>query len=173
MRLPTPIAALTWRADTASVAPRWLLPAAAVLEVVRCPGPEPVPLPLDTDPALVRALLGTLGWRGRPLPLLGLAVEGGGGDDEARTGIDAEPAPRLRAVICPALNDDATPAFGLAALGMPGLLMLREGELGPDAEAADLPPFCAAALRLDDVRYLVPDLDALGAALAPVAALMA
>jgi hypothetical protein len=174
VRLPLPIRALTWEADTTGAGWRWLLPAAAVLEVTRCDMPAPLPLPLATASALVRTLLGTVAWRGRRLPLLSLLAR----EDDADGA--AEPAAgsatmggiaRLRAVVCPCLGADAvTPAFGLAAQGLPSLLMLREGEVEPgDADAA--PPFAAAVLRVRGARYVVPDLDALSAVLAPLGGL--
>jgi chemotaxis signal transduction protein len=192
LRLPTPILALNWATAAAGDGPRWLLPAAAVLEVTRCPTPAPLPLPLDTDPRLAQALLGTFAWRGRRLPLLHLdaslagqvpagasapAMTGGdagvGVGDDAGGDADSDLPLRLRAVICPSLREDAIDAFALAALGMPGLLTLREGEVDPYAETGMPPPFCTALLRAHGELFAVPDMDALAAALAPVSALMA
>jgi hypothetical protein len=170
IRLPRPIRALTWQTQAGAHAPRWLLPAAAVLEVVRCAAPRPVPLPLDTDPALVCLLLGTVPWRDRHLPLLWLTAEA---YDPAPSGADAAQSPPLRAVVCPSLHDaHGAPVFGLAAFGMPRLVTLRDGDLAPDADDAPPIPYSVAGLWLQGARCAVPDLEALGAALAPLAALL-
>lgn len=176
MRLPAPIRALTWEADAAGGGGRWLLPAAAVLEVTRCDTPAPVPLPLDSGPTLVSALLGTVAWRGRRLPLLSLPADDhdpGGGVELVGGGAAIGGIARLRAVVCPRVGDDGVmPAFGLAAIGVPGLVTLREGEVEPANAGVGPPPFTAATLRLRGVRHAVPDLEALSAALAPLAGML-
>ncbi len=195
-QLPRPIAALTWTAVGSGKGVRWLLPAAAVLEVIRCPTPTPLPLPLDTDPKLAQVLLGTLVWRRRRLPLLqlhadvpgdapaGTAAPGppehdadaeSGGEAGGKTGQnagDAQPL-RLRALVCPSLHEEGVDAYALAALGMPGLVTLREGEIEPDGAMGSPPAFAAALLRVRGELHAVPDMDALGVALAPLSALMA
>lgn len=176
VRLPLPIRTLTWEAETAAGGWRWLLPAAAVLEVARCEMPAPMPLPLDTASALVRALLGTVDWRGRRLPLLSLLAhedDAGGAAEPVAGSASMGGIARLRAVVCPCLGDEAVmPAFGLAAQGLPSLLTLREGEVEPGGMGAVPPPFAVAVLRVRGTRYAVPDLDALSAVLAPLERLL-
>lgn len=182
VRLPVPIRALTWcdvggdvgqvvgpEAGQDALAPwRWLVPSAAVLEVLRCGAPRPLVPPHGQAPtlapALAPALLGVLPWRERQLPLLRLsAVTRDPGTAPAPGG-----AARLRAVICPTLD----PACGLEAIafaahGVPALVVLRDGELAPEPTPA--PEYACLTLRLSDQRFAVPDLDAIGAALAPLA----
>ncbi|WP_295887395.1 hypothetical protein [uncultured Thiohalocapsa sp.] len=178
VRLPAPIRALTWSdvghalgPEAGQVAPapwRWLVPAAAVLEVLRCGAPRPLVPPLGhapvLAPALAAALLGVLPWRERQLPLLRLsAATGDTGTAPAPAG-----AARLRAVICPTLD----PACGLEAIAfaahdVPALVVLRDGEPAPEPPPA--PGYACVTLRLSDQRFAVPDLDAIGAALAPLA----
>jgi hypothetical protein len=162
VRLPKPVEALAWHDVEGTSLWRWLLPAAAVLEVLRCEARPVRPMPPALEPAMGRALLGVLPWHQRLLPLLWLSAADSG----------MSPAPtRSRAVVCPTLD----PACGLqavafAAQGVPGLVTLRDGEPAPVTEA--LPGFAATALRLGEARFAVPDLAAIGAALSPLAAIL-
>ena len=162
VRLPEPIRALAWQDVDGTSRSRWLLPAAAVLEVLRCETRPVPPTPPALEPAVERALLGVVHWHQRVLPLLQLS---------AADGATSPPPIRTRAVVCPTLD----PACGLdavafAAQGVPGLVMLRDGEPAPVTEA--LPGLAATALRLGEARFAVPDLAAIGTALTALAAIL-
>lgn len=157
---------LTWNA-AGSAALRWLLPAAAVLEVTGCKDPAPVPLPLDADPGLAQILLGAMPWRGQRLALLQLDgdlpgrgpqfVRGEGAIGDA----DAPPPSRLRAVVCPGMRQGGVDAFALVAVGTPSLMTLRDGDIESVGVDDPLPSFCGSLLRLHGQIHAVPDLDAL------------
>jgi hypothetical protein len=186
--LPAPIRVLIWRDAADDDAQRWLLPAAAVLEVLRCDAPEPLSWPINTAPAEPVAappqcLLGTLSWRRGRFPLLRLGAEPG--DVAANAAASAGPAAwddwarraRPRVIVCPTLDGDCGfDALGFLALGTPVLAMLRDGEVtaaepAPD-QAADT-PFVSARLCVQGQAVSVPDLDALTRVLAPLAPMFA
>jgi hypothetical protein len=160
VRLPVPMQALTW--DDGGR--RWLLPAALVLEVVRCAAPTPVALPPAASPALLTTLLGSVHWHGRNVPLLWLGADAAEAMPAAPHGREPTAATRMRAVICPLLDAGiGIEAVAFAANGVPSMLLLRDGEPQPEPSAGE--PFTAAGLRLGDLRCAVPDLDAIGRAL--------
>ncbi|MBK1631190.1 hypothetical protein CKO31_10655 [Thiohalocapsa halophila] len=162
LRLPEPIQALVWQDVDATPLWRWLLPAAAVLEVLRCEARPMPPRPQPLAPALEEALVGVLHWHQRPLPLLRLSGADGG--------TSAAPT-RTRAVVCPTLDPAcALDAVAFAAQGVPGLVTLRDGEPAPVTEA--LPALAATALRLGEAHFAVPDLAAIATALTPLAAIL-
>lgn len=182
--LPAPIRVLIWRDTADDDAQRWLLPAAVVLEVLRCDAPEPLGWPTDLSPdepvaAPPQGLLGTLSWRRGRFPLLRLGAEPDvvAANTLASAGRaawdDCARQARPRVIVCPTLDGDCGfDALGFLALGTPELAMLRDGEvtaaeLAP-SQAADT-PFVSARLRVQGQAVSVPDLDALTRVLAPLA----
>jgi hypothetical protein len=160
VRLPAPMQALTWDDGGG----HWLLPAALVLEVVRCEPPAPVALPPDASPALLTILLGRVHWHGRALPLLWLGADAAEAMPAPPGGPEPAGPARMRAVICPLLDARiGIDAVAFTATGVPSMLQLRDGE--PQAEPLLQARFTAARLRLGELRCAVPDLDAIGRAL--------
>jgi len=132
-----------------------LLPNAAVAEVVALVGLEPA---ADGAPAWH---LGTLGWRGQQLQVV--AFEGLGGDAVARPGRGAQ------LIVVNAVGAAAAQGyFGLAAAGIPHLMVVREGTAQTRAVPGE--GGCALAdVVLGEVPATIPDLESIEATLAGAA----
>ena len=133
-----------------------LLPNAAVAEIIDFHRLVPVP----DAPEWVA---GVTDWRQRRLPVVRF---------ERLLGEDVAASQRQRIVVCHTLNPEASrPFVGIAASAIPRLVRVREetlaGEVLPE-QWKDL-PLCAA-LRVDGQPALIPDLPALEAQLAQLAA---
>jgi chemotaxis signal transduction protein len=130
-----------------------LLPNAAVAEVVALRSLDPAP---DGAPAWQ---LGTQAWRGQALPVVSY---------EALRDEPASPPGRGAQLIVlnavgPAAADGAY--FGLAAAGIPHLMIVREG-MAQTVAAPGEGGFALCDMALGDSRATIPDLEAIESSLA-------
>ena len=132
-----------------------LLPNAAVAEVVALVGLEPA---AEGAPPWT---LGTLGWRGQRLRVV--AFEGLAGDAVARPGRGAQ------LIVVNAVGAAAAQGYyGLAAAGIPHLMVVKEGTAQTRAVPGE--GGCALAdVVLGEVPATIPDLEAIETTLAGTA----
>jgi chemotaxis signal transduction protein len=170
--LPRPIPAITWRDDGWD----WLLPAALVLEVLRCDAPLPLlPPTREAGAGTPPGVLGTIVWRGNRIALVDLGAARRAVLPAARRSVPADGKRlRLRALVCPALGTDAgIEVFALAARGNPRVDTIREGEISPEpgdcgqALGHGAEAMTSARLRFRDQPFSVPDLPAVERLLEP------
>lgn len=137
---------------------RLLLPNATIAEVLSFADPEPVPGAPDW-------MLGRIRWRGWQLPLASFPRLAGIGDEAG--------GPGSKIVVLKALGGDARqPYVALLTRGFPRLVTVSRDALVPDAgegdaggDAAGLPRGVLMRVLLNDERALLPDVDAIEAAI--------
>ena len=129
-----------------------LLPNAAVCEVVSYRDPEPL-----TDPG-PEWVMGRFNWRNHAMPLVSferlLQYQGG------------ETGHRARVAVCNTLRgDELMPYIGILLHSAPHLVRVTEEIIAVQLDAQDQ-PMVKAAVSVNGVAALIPDLDALETALA-------
>lgn len=137
---------------------RLLLPNATIAEVLSFADPEPVPGAPDW-------MLGRIRWRGWQLPLTSFPRLAGIGDEAG--------GPGSKIVVLKALGGDARlPYVALLTRGFPRLVTVSRDALVADAgegdasgDAAGLPRCVLMRVLLNDERALLPDVDAIEAAI--------
>lgn len=128
-----------------------LLPGTVVAEIVPYTDAQP---PKEGAPEW---LLGSVLWREQRIPLMSI--------DAFMTGEPSPPGGSARVAVLKALsNRSDMPYFGMVTKQIPRLLTVYQEGIEPQTEgAADLPGV-AAELRVNGEQAIVPDLDAIEAA---------
>lgn len=131
---------------------RLLLPNATISEVLSYADPEPV----DDAPAW---LLGRIRWRGWELPLVSFSRLAGLAEEQGGLG--------SKVAILKALGGDGRlPHFAMLTQGFPRLVTVSREALVLDAGSSEaLPDGVRARVLLNDDAALIPDIDAVEAAL--------
>ena len=131
---------------------RLLLPNATVAEVLAKVPVEPVEDAPDWLP-------GRIDWHGWQVPLVKFATLAGLQEDAAGRG--------NRVIVLKALGgDEALPYFGLLTASFPQLVSVPRDSLLADASEDDLPRGIQMRVLLGEQSALLPDLDAIEAAVA-------
>jgi chemosensory pili system protein ChpC len=135
---------------------RLLLPNAAVAEVITLAGVEPV----DDSPEW---LIGRIAWRGWRIPLVRF--------DHVAALPDDAPAQAARVAVLKALgNTPELPYIAVLTHGFPRLTTLNAELLLPTHDGHELPFGVRARVLVRDDTAIIPDLEALERALAPMLA---
>lgn len=130
---------------------RLLLPNASVAEVISMPLPEPLPGAPDW-------LLGKIAWRGWRVPLLSFGKLAGGGDLEREEG-------RRVAVLKALGGHEGLPFIAVVTQGFPRLTTLNAELIIPTHDGGELPPGVRAQVLVRDDLAVIPDMEAIEAAL--------
>lgn len=130
---------------------RLLLPGSMIVEVL----PYATPLRAADAPHWV---LGSLLWRARTVPLIGI--------EPLVTGRPAEPGARSRIVVLTTPSERVR-HLALVSLEVPQLSLLTRETLKANDEL-DCPPGMLRAVQIGDQRAWIPDLDLLCEELAPL-----
>jgi chemosensory pili system protein ChpC len=130
---------------------RLLLPNASVAEVITMPLPEPVPGAPDW-------LLGRIAWRGWRVPLLSFGKLAGASELEREDG-------RRVAVLKALGSHDGLPFIAVVTQGFPRLTTLNAELIIPTHDGGELPPGVRAQVLVRDDQAVIPDMEAIEAAL--------
>ncbi len=138
-----------------------LVPSACIAEVVT----QSVLVPIPLSPAWV---VGVMGWRSKPVPVIsleGLMGHGATAAGAAHTGARRRNTNKV-VVFYPLPGRKPWEFFGIVAAAEPQSRVIDSSAL---ANTADVPnnPFIASALQLSHAVVGIPDMDALAAALYP------
>jgi chemosensory pili system protein ChpC len=129
---------------------RLLLPNASVAEVISMPLPEPVPGAPDW-------LLGRIAWRGWRVPLLSFGKLTGAAEPEREEG-------RRVAVLKALGGHEGLPFIAVVTQGFPRLTTLNAELIIPTHDGGELPPGVRAQVLVRDDLAVIPDMEAIEAA---------